>query len=162
MHRAFTLCFLLLTLFPPCVLSQDEIPAVGLALGAGNAFGGIGLRGEVFLFRGRLSVLGGAGVFPDIPRTITGAASVRYYVGGRQHRLYADLSWSWLQVSIPVGRGSAARFDYGPGLSLGYSFVSQIGVTFTAGGGLGFADYGEHIPIAQLGVGWTWRRRLRK
>ena len=49
-------------------------------------------------------------------------------------------------------------FDYGLGYSLGYSYLTPAGLTFTVGAGIGKGDH-EIVPIVQLGIGWTLYRR---
>ena len=144
------------------------MPIASVAAGVGNAFGWVGLRGEVFVVQGRLSVLAGTGVVPighgaccnRLPVPVAG--SVRYYVGRQQHRVFLDASWSVLHIESADAFadpywGPITNFSYGPGLSLGYSFMSTTGLTVTVGAGLGRESYGV-TPVAQLGIGWTWWR----
>jgi len=162
MRRSTAIILALIAALTRAAVSQQHVPIVSLAAGAGNAFGGIGLRGEVFVARGRISVLAGAGILPGsyyLRSPHAGAASLRYYVGRQQHRLYMDASWSLLQVYDLLLLGVPTVFDYGPGFSLGYTFMSRTGLTLTVGMGLGRATH-DTVPIAQLGIGWTWRRRL--
>jgi len=143
-------------------MSQQDVPSLSAATGVGNAFGGIGVRGEVFVARTGISVLAGVGILPGIHylrSPVSGAASVRYYLGRRERRLYIDASWSVLQAYDLLVPGVPTVFEYGPGFSLGYSFMSRTGLTLSVGGGLGLAR-NDRIPIAQLGIGWTWRRHL--
>lgn len=128
--------------------------------GAGHPFGGVGLQGEFLIANGRVGILGGAGILPGfhyLRSPITGAASLRYYFGRQEHRLFASASWSLLRVFDLLMPGVPEIYQYGPGVSLGYSFLSRVGFTVAVGAGLGRTSH-ETVPIGQLGVGWTWRK----
>jgi hypothetical protein len=162
MHRSPTIILLLITALVRAGVCQQYVPSLSVATGVGNAFGGIGVRGEVFVARTGISVLAGAGILPGtyyLRSPVSGAASVRYYIGQREHRLFFDASWSVLRAYDLLMLGVPTVFEYGPGLSLGYSFMSRTGLTISVGAGLGLARH-DTIPIAQLGIGWTWRRHL--
>ena len=77
--------------------AQLTAPAFTLAMGAGNTFGGVGLRGEAHFLRGHVSVLAGAGVFPSPgANPAIGALGLRYHVGSSQHSVYAGISWTYV------------------------------------------------------------------
>jgi hypothetical protein len=162
MCRSIAVTLLLITSLNRSAASQQ--PIASLAAGVGNAFGGVGLRGEVFVARGRMSVLTGAGILPgDFNRShLAGAASLRYYAGRRQHRLFVDASWSLLARRGADCLGCRETFNYGPGVALGYTFMPTTGPTLTVGAGLGRDILYENDlgPVVQLGIGWTWWRRL--
>lgn len=66
-----------------------------------------------------------------------------------------------MHLSDPVAPGGALSRDYGPGVSLGYSYLTPSGFTLTAGGGVGAWDFGadfELVPVVHIAAGWTWRR----
>ena len=164
MHRA-AVVFLMLTAGLARVglgraQGQVPVPVASLTAGVGNAFGGIGLRGELLVADGRIGLLAGAGFLPDsygLDSPVLGAVSLRYYVGRQRHRIFADVSWSALTVYDLLLPGVPAVVDYGPGFSLGYTYLSKAGFTLTVGAGVGGADSSPAF-IGQLGFGWTWRR----
>ena len=168
MNRHFAL-WLLLAPLPLPSLAQDTLarPVAALHLGFGGNYGWLGVGGEAYVQRGRLSVLAGLGVAPQGP-TVAGAAGVRYYLvlGATPHRLFGDLSVSLMGLSRPtlVPRAPLRRplrRDYGPGVSIGYSYLARSGFTLTAGGGVGTRDLGSDfdlVPVVHIGAGWTWRR----
>jgi len=160
-HRPMAISLLMVALVPAAI-SQGQVPIVSFAAGAGNAFGGLGLRGELFVARSQISVLAGVGIFPGshyLRSPVSAATSVRYYVGRRQHRLYVDASWSVLRAYDLLLLGVPTVFEYGPGFSVGYTFMSRTGLTLSVGGGLGLARH-DTVPIVQAGIGWTWWRHL--
>jgi hypothetical protein len=160
MCRPTVVALLLIAALSRSALSQQ--PIASLTAGVGNAFGGVGLRGEVFVARGRMSVLAGAGILPgDYNRShLAGAASLRWYAGRWQHRLFMDASWSLLARRGADCLGCRETFNYGPGLALGYTFMSTTGLTLSVGAGLGRDIRYENDlgPVVQLGIGWTWWR----
>src|SRR5918996_3214139 len=145
-------CWLLLaTLVPGRVVPQapPSQPSLSVSVGVGNHYGWIGTAGEAYVVPGRLSAFAGLGIMPrelfgSFPTALAGAGGLRYYVplGGSGHRAFADLSISVLRMSRAVMIGAAVNRDYGPGLSLGYSYVAGSGLTVTAGAGLGRASNG--------------------
>lgn len=160
MHRTATIALLLVVGLPRIGAGQQNVPFVSLTAGVGNAFGGVGLRGEVLVAQGRIGLLAGGGILPgsyDLDSPILGAVSLRYYVGRERHRLFADASLSALTVYDLLLPGEPAIVDYGPGFSLGYTYLSKAGLTLTVGGGVGLTD-NSAVPIVQLGFGWTWRK----
>jgi len=160
MRRSTTVCFLVIAALSATAVSQQRTPLVSVTVGAGHSFGGIGLQGEVLIADGRLGILGGAGTLPGfhyLRSPITGAVNFRYYFTRQQHRLCANASWSLLQAYDLLMLGVPTVYEYGPGICLGYSFVSKAGLTFTVGAGVGRTSH-ETVPIGELGLGWTWRR----
>jgi hypothetical protein len=160
-------CWLLLwTLVPARAAPQapPSQPSVSIHVGFGNHYGWLGTAGEAYLLRGRVSAFAGIGIMPrelfnNFPTTLAGSGGLRYYVplSGSRHRGFADLSVSLLEVSRALVIGAPVSHDYGPGLSIGYSYVAGSGLTVTAGAGLGRANDGT-LPVLHLGIGWTWRR----
>ena len=164
MHRSTAVLLFLIAGLSRVGVSQRGAPLVSLTAGVGNAFGGIGLRGEVLVADGRIGFLAGAGILPGsyyLRSPIATAASFRYYIGRQQHRLYADASWSALQAYDLLLPGVPTVVQYGPGFSLGYTFLSKAGLTFTVGAGVGRTNH-TTVAVGQLGFGWTWRRALRR
>ena len=161
MRCSIAALLLLLPAMPGAAVCQRAAPLVSLTAGAGHPFAGIGLRGEVLIADGRLGILGGAGTLPGwqghLRSPITGTASVRYYFGRQGHRFFANASWSLLSAADLELPGVPTVFEYGPGLSVGYSFLSKVGFTLMVGGGVGRTSH-ETVPIGELGLGWTWRR----
>ncbi len=146
MNRHFAL-WLILTPLPLPSLAQETLagPVAALHVGFGGNYGWLGVGGEAYVHRGRLSVLAGLGIAPWGP-TVAGAAGVRYYLvlGATPHRLFGDLSVSLMGLSRPtLVPGAPLRRplsrDYGPGVSIGYSYLARSGFTLTAGGGVGSA-----------------------
>ncbi len=155
-----TILVLLISMLSRTAVCQQRAPLVSLMAGAGHPFGGIGAQGEVLIADGRLGIIGGAGTFPGLHylrSSITGSAGVRYYFVRQQHRLYASATWSLLQVYDLEMVGVPTVYQYGPGFTVGYSFLSKVGLTFTVGAGVGRTRH-ETVPIGALGLGWTWRR----
>lgn len=165
--RRLKLAPILCTLLSPGVAAgqnQPRTPVAAVHVGAGNAYGGLGVIGEYLVLDGRLGGFVGVGILPpsgqSFPKNTAAAVGLRYYVGGAKHRAFAEVSTVVLALAQPVSPpGQATEFrDYGPGFSLGYSFVSPMGLTVTSGAGLGASDFDGVVAIAHLGVGWTWRR----
>ena len=160
MCRSATVLLLLIAALPRAAVSQKGAPLVSLTAGVGHPFGGIGLQGEMLLADGRLGIIGGAGILPGLHylrSPITSAVGFRYYFARHEHRFYANASWSLLGSYDLLMLGVPTVYEYGPGLSLGYSFLSKVGFTFTVGAGVGRTGH-ETVPIGALGLGWTWRR----
>ncbi len=161
MRRSTIVLLLMIAALSRVAVSQRVgAPLVSLTAGVGHPFGGIGLQGELVIADGRLGILGGAGTLPGfhyLRSPITGAVNFRYYFTRQQHRLFANASWSLLQAYDLLMLGVPTVYEYGPGISLGYSFVSKPGLTVTVGAGVGRTSH-EIVPIGELGLGWTWRR----
>ena len=160
MRRLTPVLLLLLPALPSAAVCQRGAPLLSLTAGAGHPFGGIGLQGEVLIADGRFGILGGVGTLPgfhNLRSPFTGTAGVRYYFGRQGHRFFADASWSLLDAYDLLMPGVPPIYDYGPGFSLGYSFLSKVGFTFTVAGGVGHTSH-ETLAIGQVGLGWTWRR----
>ena len=165
MRRSSAILLFLMAGLPRLGLSQQRgAPLVAMTAGVGNAFGGFGLRAEFFVADGRLGLLAGGGILPGnyyLRSPFAGAASVRYYFGRQQHRLFVDASWSPLDAYDILVPGVPTVVKFGPGVSLGYTFQSKSGLTLTLGAGVGRTSF-ETVPIVQLGFGWTWRRSFTR
>lgn len=161
-HMALWLVF---AVAPAATLAQEPLrrPVGAVYVGVGNHYGWLGVGAEAYPVPSRLSVFAGVGIAPQGP-TVAGAGGVRYYVplASTPHRFFADLSVSLMHLFRPVVPGGRLGRKYGAGLSVGYSYLAQSGLTLTAGGGVGSSqigpDYFELLPVVQIGVGWTWRR----
>lgn len=160
--RRIPVASMILALLPPTIASAQDGPAppsAAVYAGLGHAFGGLGVRAEGLILSGRLSALAGVGVLiGGEVENVEWAASVRCYAGSVNHRAFVDFSWSWLGGSCLTGISGSCSETYGPGISLGYSYVSNAGLTLTGGAGLGWARNHPREFVFQLGVGWTWRQ----
>jgi hypothetical protein len=162
-----TVCSLLLCILIPVRAVPQASPAqpsFSVHIGVGNHYGWLGTAGEAYLLRGRVSAFAGIGITPhelsgNLPTAVAGAGGLRYYAPFKdsRHRLFADLSMSLLTLTRATMIGGPVTRDYGPAVSIGYSYVAGWGLTGTAGAGVGWASTGA-VPVLQLGIGWTWRR----
>ena len=155
-------CLLLLSLCPAPAIAQALAaqPRVAILTGFGNAFGGIGAAGEAYVVGGRFSVFAGLGIWPGNSTFQTfraRAAGVRFYVPLARwgHRLFGEASVSVLGIRQAAFVGAPTSHDYGPGLSVGYSYLARSGFTLTAGAGAGRV-YDTIVPLLHVGLGWTW------
>lgn len=161
----------LLLILPLPAVAQEEpsgpVPAdrlVSLTAGVGNAMGWFGAQGERYVADERLSIYVGVGYTPRLDGGDTGptfAAGLRTFTSGVKHRAFVEGSVS--QVLVETGTVNAGRRLYGPGVQIGYQFVSRGGFTLMASTGVGYALAGPRSAdpwAAQVGVGvgYTWRR----
>lgn len=167
------LALVMLVLSVPVVLSaqapepspQRPIRLVTITAGTGNALGWLGLQGERYWARDRVSAFIGIGYTPEIdpgdPSGPTFAAGVRGFTPGFKHRGFLELSVS--QLALVIGPPEEQRRLYGPGLQAGYQFASAGGFTFMLSLGLGYAPgvpegESEVGGMGGLSLGYTWRR----
>lgn len=152
-----------------------------LTAGLGNPMGWLGAQGETYFAREHLSAFLGLGYTPEFESDEasgpTFAAGIRAYTAGARHRGYAELSVSQV-MTVQDGQDwvngewvpEPAHRLYGPGLQLGYQYASFAGFTVQASLGAGYAitaddtDLGlspflKWVPMAALGLGYTWRSR---
>lgn len=162
--------FLLLAGFPPSLEGQaaPEMPVergATLMAGLGNAMGWLGAQGEGYFEGDRLSAFLGAGYTPPIdpgdPSGPTFAVGLRGFTAGVKHRGFLEFSIS--QIFVETGFAPDQRRLYGPGIQVGYQFVSRGGFTLMASVGLGYApgvrDAESGVGgLLGLGAGYTWRR----
>lgn len=136
-----------------------------LTAGVGNAMGWFGVQAERYFAQERLSGFLGAGYTPSLdqgdPSGLTFAAGIRGFTAGVKHRAFLALSVS--QIFIESGFTANPRRLYGPGLEVGYQFVSRGGFTLMASLGVGVAPgvpegESEVGGLLGLGLGYTWRR----
>jgi hypothetical protein len=137
-----------------------------LTAGLGNTLGWFGAQGEKYFGGSRFSGFLGAGYTPSIdegdPSGMTFAAGVRGYTAGFKHRGFLALSVSQLVVVTSFIPDESTRL-YGPGVEVGYQFVSAGGFTVFTSAGVGWApgvpegesEFGEVLGV---GLGYTWRR----
>jgi len=170
MHRLVLLVLMLSV--PAPLYGQAASPLAGqrtriatVTAGTGNALGWLGLQGERYWARDRLSAFLGAGYTPEIdvgdPSGPTFAAGVRGFTPGYKHRGFLELSVS--QLALVYGPAEERRRLYGPGLQAGYQFVTAGGFTLMLSLGLGYAPdvpegESEVGGMGGLSLGYTWRR----
>ena len=140
---------------------------VSLTAGVGNAMGWFGAQGERYFLDERLSIYAGLGYTPSLdpgdPHGPTFALGFRGYTTGAKHRLFFEGSAS--QVMVTSAGADGGERIYGPGLQVGYQFVSRGGFTLMTSVGQG---YGLGVPRSVnpwawqvgLGLGYTWRRQF--
>jgi hypothetical protein len=143
-------------------------PTVTVTAGVGNAMGILGAQAERYLKSGRVSVFGGMGyspqIDPDDPSGISGAGGVRVFTSGRRHRAFLEVSVSELATETLTSGGVVVLKSrlYGPGVQVGYQYVSPRGITSLASVGMGVPIGAESKTraalAAGLGLGYTWRR----
>jgi hypothetical protein len=168
MPRIAPLVVLLLLEGPPALMGQDVTVSPRTATvtaGIGNTMGWLGIQGERYFARERLSAFLGFGYTPSIdqgdPSGPTFAVGFRGFTTGVKHRGFLALSVS--QLLVESGFGGDGRRLYGPGVEAGYQFASRGGFTAMVGAGLGYAPgvpEGESgfASMIELGLGYTWRR----
>jgi hypothetical protein len=153
---------------PPAVSSEPGGPTVTVTAGVGNAMGVVGAQAERYVTGGRMSVFGGIGYLPRVdpgdPTGVSGAVGARLYTPGRRHRAFLEASVSELLSETLVAQGVVLRQSrrIGPGVQVGYQFVSRRGITGLLSVGAGVpvgAESGTRaVLMAGLGVGYTWRQ----
>ena len=169
--RPFAMSLLVFSLSPLPAAGQEAgvsppVPprVASLTAGVGNVMGWLGLHGEGYFARERLSGFAGLGYMPRLdqgdPTGPTFAIGLRGFTTGIKHRGFLALSLS--QIAIGSSLEDPRRF-YGPGLEAGYQYVARGGFTFMASLGVGWAPgipEGENEvgEILALGLGYTWRR----
>jgi hypothetical protein len=151
---------------------QEESPGpriVTVLAGSGNSMVFFGLQFDYYFRQERFSLFGGTGytpVFDTDSSSMAFAVGVRAFLGGKKHRALFEGSVStvgiekWTQGDEVV----LARTRYGPGAQVGYQYTARGGLTFMITGGVGYAlgldpqdPLSPWVPLAALGVGYTWR-----
>jgi hypothetical protein len=159
-----------LLLVPRSIPAQEAAPlrVVTVTAGVGHAMGWYGAQGERYFGPDRLSAFVGAGYTPstdqDEPSGPTFAAGLRGYTAGFRHRGFLEASVS--QIFTQTHAVEPGRRLYGPGLAAGYQYAARGGFTLMTSLGLGYAPgveggYTKVGMLANLGLGYTWRRRAR-
>jgi hypothetical protein len=167
------LILLMLLVGPLSAAVQDSAATPGIprrvatfTAGVGNVMGWLGLHGEKYFARERLSGFVGLGYTPGIdpgdPSGPTFSLGLRAFTAGFSHRGFLALSVSQLAVQGGGLVNNPSRF-YGPALEAGYQYAARGGFTFMASLGLGYAPgvpEGEKQTgeVIALGFGYTWRR----
>jgi hypothetical protein len=169
--RYGTWCVILFLLVLPRILlaqAAEPLRVVTVTAGVGNAMGWLGAQGERYFGPDRLSVFVGAGYTPSTdqyePSGPTFAAGLRGYTAGFKHRGFLEVSVS--QIFTQSHAVELGRRLYGPGLAAGYQYAARGGFTLMTSLGLGYAPgvqggYTKVGVLANLGLGYTWRRRPR-
>jgi hypothetical protein len=152
------------------VASQDAVRprATSLLFGVGNALGWLGGQGEKYFHGDRVSVFFGLGYTisteEGCPSGVTAAAGARVFTSGRSHRALLELSISQIATEIQIvdGEKYPGSRRYGPGVQVGYQFVSRGGFTALLSGGVGYAlgaspGLSRTHGVANLAIGYTWR-----
>ena len=169
------LFWVLLLLMPLPVVGQEppkpneaKKRTTTLMAGIGNVFGWFGLHGERYFGNDRLSAFVGAGYTPSLdqyePSGPTFAAGLRGYTSGFKHRGFLEASVT--QLFTEANAIEEGRRLYGPGLAAGYQYAARGGFTLMTSLGIGYAPgvndgYTKVTGLANLGLGYTWRRRPR-
>jgi len=168
MRTSVATLVLLLLGGPPALMGQEATDPKRIATvtaGLGNTMGWLGVQGERYLARERLSAFLGLGYTPIIdqgdPSGATFALGVRGFTAGVKHRGFLALSVSQLFVENTADEDR--RRLYGPGLEAGYQFASRGGFTIMLGVGAGYAPgmpegQSAVASMVELGFGYTWRR----
>jgi hypothetical protein len=164
-----TSAVVLLLLGSPAALPGQEATdprrIATVTAGLGNTMGWLGVQGERYFARERLSAFLGLGYTPSIdlgdPSGLTFALGARGFTAGVKHRGFLALSVS--QLFVENGDGEDRRRLYGPGVEAGYQFASRGGFTIMLGLGAGYAPgmpEGQSAvgSMIELGLGYTWRR----
>ena len=158
-------------------VSQEEpdpdaavrLRATSVVFGIGNSMGSLGGQVECYLKGDRVSIFGGLGYtipFEDgDPSGVTVAAGARLFTSGSTHRAFLEFSVSQVAtVTVTIdGETYPWSREYGPGIQVGYQYVSNGGITALVSGGIGYAvgapsGLSRTVGLANLGLGYTWRR----
>jgi hypothetical protein len=168
MPRLAAVVVLLLLGSPAALRGQaasDPRRIATVTAGIGNTMGWLGVQGERYFARERLSAFLGLGYTPAIdqgdPSGLAFALGVRGFTAGVKHRGFLALSVS--QLFVENSATEDRRRLYGPGVEAGYQFASRGGFTIMLGLGAGYAPGmpdGESAvaSMLELGLGYTWRR----
>ena len=148
---------------------RDSLPrprSVTVVAGIGNSMGWLGLQAEKYLAQSRVSVFAGLGYTPEVDEGdahgVAVAGGVRAFTPGIKHRGFLELAVS--QLAIQKFCFDDCRRFYGPGLQVGYQFVSRGGFTLVGSVGVGFIldpPPGAHTAelTSGIGLGYTWRKQ---
>lgn len=155
--------------FLPAQTTPDSLPKprfFTLTAGFANTLSGVGIQGEKYFAKTRLSVFAAVGYTPaenDGDYQGAGVAGgLRGFTPGVKHRGFLELSVS--PLFLDTSCFDACSLHYGPGLSAGWQYVSRGGFSLWLSGGIGvtFATVqpGDDsvAPMGGIGLGYTWRR----
>jgi hypothetical protein len=131
--------------------------------------GWLGGQGERYFRGDRVSLFFGLGyTIPTgdgCPSGVTAAAGARVFTPGRTHRAVLEFSVSQIATEIQVinGENYPGSRRYGPGVQVGYQYVSRGGITALVSVGIGYAvgaspGLSRTHGLANLGLGYTWRK----
>ena len=146
-------------------VATDPQRIATVTAGLGNTMGWLGVQGERYFARERLSAFLGLGYSPVIdqgdPSGFAFALGARGFTAGVKHRGFLALSVS--QLFVESGSTDDRRRLYGPGVEAGYQFASRGGFTVMLGLGAGYAPgmpdgQSAVASMIELGLGYTWRR----
>jgi len=151
-----------LALAAPIGVAAQEPPRASVLAGVGNAFGWFGGQLEAHLAQGRFSGFAGLGYMPNLlddeGSGIASAVGIRAFTSGTRHRGFLELSLSALSNNVSstfVGEVLDKDISYGPGVAVGYQFISDAGFTMVLSGGVGLdeEELAEKIKkISILGI----------
>jgi hypothetical protein len=122
----------------------------------------------MYVAKERWSVFAGLGYAAVDEADSSGVAfalGTRVFTLGTRHRWFAEASVSLVAIAgYRADPPIPSEKLYGPGLQLGYQFVSRGGFTVLVSTGVGFAlgaepDVSKTAAMGGLGLGYTWRRR---
>lgn len=165
---------------PDGISKSPFSPQFSVTTGVGQSVGWLGLQAEKYFRSGRLSVFGGMGYNPisDPGGHIgfTFAGGFRGFTPGTKHRGFLELSVSHIwseRTKVPLGSAYPGMWTwgtgsddkmYGPGLQVGYQYISDAGLTFMTSVGKGYPigqtdrSNGKRFgTLFGLGFGYTWR-----
>ncbi len=149
--------------------AADRLRATSVVFGVGNAMGWLGGQGERYFKGDRVSIFFGLGytlsVEDGYPSGVTLAAGARLFTPGRTHRAFLEGSVSQIATEVWTidGEKYPGSRRYGPGVQVGYQYVSRGGFTALLSAGIGYAvgaspGLSRTGGSANLGLGYTWLR----
>jgi hypothetical protein len=136
--------------------------------GLGNSFGWLGVQGQAYVARERVSLFAAIGYTPAIdsgdPSGLTVAGGIRGFTHGVRHRGYLELAAVQVVVetSLTTVAGVEEKRFYGPSVQIGYQYTGRSGFTGQASVGVGYAlpaptTGSRWQPTFGLGIGYTFR-----
>jgi len=151
----------------------QQRPKVTVVGGSGNAMGWLGGQFERYLWSRRSSLFLGVGRTLDrensigssciAPSGATYAFGGRMYSSGYRHRVFLEASISQVVCRWACSSDSSVEGEgfYGPGVQLGYQYITTRGFTAVASIGVGYALDSEVMDqtatLVGLGLGYSWR-----
>lgn len=119
------------------------------------------LSAELYVVTPTLSIIAGAGYFPEIgtrPATWSYAAALRVYAGHKKTRTFFQVSISVLTLAWHGNPGKYELYppDYGPALEIGRCYIADSGFTASAQAGAGYALRNRRpTVILMISVGYV-------
>lgn len=131
--------------------------------------GWYGGQGERYFKGDRVSIFFGLGYTLPIeagkPTGLTVAAGARVFTSGKTHRGFLEFSASQVLTETYTldGENYPGSRRYGPGVQVGYQYLSEGGITVLLSVGVGYAigaspGVSATQGLVGLGLGYTWRR----